>query len=289
MPERVGLTPTPGIRISDPSKQPAATIKNAAAETSEGHNEGARRPQVPGALDRQPNALCRIRWKKRLEISAKHSQHPLGMIASRDRLDDDRLAIRVQTGEQNAGLDLSRSDRQFILDRPQSRAASDTQRCPPLIRLDPGSHSFQRLDNTSHWTPTQRIIPRKRSVEWLPGEYAGHQSHRRTAVSAVQRFGRGFQSCSPDTADHNLASRLALFQPKLPKAIQCRTAVCTRRVILDAVSPSARAASIAARCDIDLSPGNAISPRRHLAGRMIISKYSSPLAGVCLDSTAVSL
>src|SRR5439155_17776760 len=50
------------------------------------------------------------------------------------------------------------------------------------------------------------------------------------------------------------------------------------------VPPIASAAIIAARCEIDLSPGSAIVPRREVAGRIFIFHILDRLRAVCLDS-----
>jgi hypothetical protein len=50
------------------------------------------------------------------------------------------------------------------------------------------------------------------------------------------------------------------------------------------VLPLAIAASIAARCDIDLSPGSTISPRIDLAVLIFIVSILDEMWRICLDS-----
>ena len=129
-PVRRGLRPTSWIVSSDPGSRVAATTK-----APPRRSRPARRPRRAEAARpdrRRPGAA-------RAHPHAGGLEHQLGVVARRQRLDDRRLAGRVEAREQHARLDLRARHRQLVAD-PAQLAARDHERRRAVVALDARAH-----------------------------------------------------------------------------------------------------------------------------------------------------
>ena len=138
------------------------------------------RLQPLGRLDRDALLAPRDRGAGRLE-------HQLGVVARRLRLDDRRLALGVEPGEEDRRLDLRARDRQLVGDRAQ-RPALDPERQVPVVGLDAGAHAAERLGDPLHRPAAERGVAGE--LELLPllaREDPGEEADEGARVGAVDR------------------------------------------------------------------------------------------------------
>ena len=82
---------------------------------------------------------------------ARRAQHALGVVTGGDRLDHlGDAAAGEEAGQQNAGLDLGRRDRELVGDRLGPAPSGDADRRPPAGGLDVHAHPPQRLGDPLH-------------------------------------------------------------------------------------------------------------------------------------------
>jgi hypothetical protein len=123
----------------------------------------------------------------RLDLRAEPAEHALGVVArQRAALDDARVPVRAESGEEDARLDLRAGDRRLVLDGLQRSPAFDTQRRMAVERRQTRAHQFERLDDAAHRAAAQGLVAGEHGGEGLRGEHAGEQSHRRSGVAAVE-------------------------------------------------------------------------------------------------------
>ena len=135
-------------------------------------------------------------------------EHPLGVVASRDGLDDRRLAVRIEPGEQDGRLHLRARHRQSVGDRVE-RAPLHAEGEPSVSALDARTHLPQRIDDPPHRTGAERRVSDE--LELLPrltGQDAREQTDERAGVAAVDGSARGGQPAEADARDAQLVVRL---------------------------------------------------------------------------------
>ena len=155
------------------------------------HDERCRRGEVARDLDlaeREP--LGRAHGDARRpdgDVCAGRLQHALGVVAGRGRLDDRRLAVREEPGEQDRRLDLRARDGQRVVDRVE-RVPGDRHRQVAVRRLEASAHAAERLGDPTHRPPRERLVARQlEALTVLSGEDAGDQPDERPGVRAVDR------------------------------------------------------------------------------------------------------
>ena len=192
-------------------------------------------------------------------------EHALGVVAGRGRLDDGRLAVGVQPGEQHGRLHLRARDRERVVDRRERapvdpRAAGgrrSSRRCAPIRPSGSAIRSIGRA--------RERLVARRaRSVS--PAWPARIPAISRTSVPALRAVDRA----SPgDARPREALARRRGACPRRARTTStpsARTAAIVASVSAERpkpvirVSPSQIAPIRTARCEIDLSPGTARCP-----------------------------
>ena len=165
-----------------------------------GDEEGRRGGEVPGHLqlaERESFRPCdRHARRPDGDGRARRGEHPLGVVPRGRGLDDRRLAVGVEPGEQHRGLHLGARDRQGVVDRVE-RPAFDRERKVTVGRLDPCPHPAERLGDPRHRPARERPVAREREGALLPGEDPGEQPDERAGVRAVDRPRRGGEPREP--------------------------------------------------------------------------------------------
>ena len=151
---RVGLTPTSRSVSSASGWIAPATSQNAAAETSPGTRSSIALHRHP-SLDRPGHRA--VRRVRPLDRHAPRPQHPLRVVARRDRLADRRPPIGPQPGQQDRRLDLGARHRRRDVDRPERGMTDHGQWWEGVVPagVEHGAHRAQWFDDTSHRTATQ--------------------------------------------------------------------------------------------------------------------------------------
>ena len=177
-------------------------------------------------------------------------------------------ARRMQAGEQDRGLDLGGGDPLLIADRQQLVAAGDRERqAAPL-----------RVTNTAPICASgslTRAIGRERSesspvMKAVKGCPARRPNRRRAPVPELPRSSGRSGSARPPTPTpstcHAPSARRSTATPRSRSAcaVASTSAPSSRPRML--LSPTAIAASISTRCEIDLSPGTVVEPLRRRTG-----------------------
>ena len=122
------------------------------------------------------------------------------MVASRNRLDHGRAALRVEAGVQDAGLDLGARDRQLVEDALQLAALDDERRLP-VRGLDLCAHLGERLGHAIHRPPPERLVAGQLEAARLPREDPGQQPEGRARVATVDRPAGLAQAAQPGAFD----------------------------------------------------------------------------------------
>ena len=183
----------------------------------------------------------------------------------------------VEAREQDARLDLGRGDRQLVADRLQLAAAVDVQRRPPVAVAEHGAHQAQRHRHAVDRAPPDRLVAVERERAALADEQPGQQAHQRARVVARRsgppaRAGRAARSRG--RAGASRPRRGARRGPSDSTAASVASVSALAPKPLTSVAPSQTAPISSERCEIDLSPGTAISPTSAAAGAT--SRRSDP-------------
>ena len=251
------------------------------------HDERCRRGEVARNLDlaeREP--LGRAHGDARRpdgDVCAGRLQHALGVVAGRGRLDDRRLAVREEPGEQDRRLDLRARDGQRVVDRVE-RAPGDRHRQVAVRRLEASAHAAEWLGDPTHRPPRERLVARQlEALTVLSGEDAGDQPDERPGVRAVDRPPRRAQPTEalPEHAER-VGAVLVDVHPRARTAAIVASVSAERPKPVTCVSPSQIAPISTERCEIDLSPGTATWPTSRGTG----STRSDPRAAVIRRSPA---
>jgi hypothetical protein len=137
-------------------------------------------PQLPSRPDRHLAGLSP-------HAGAGVLEHPFAVIATRDRLaDHGRPGARVQSGEEQARLDLRARDRKLVPNRGE-RASLDDERSVAVGRLDPSAHLAQRPRDPLERAARERLVADELEPAVLTGEDPGQEPHQRSGVPAVDR------------------------------------------------------------------------------------------------------
>ncbi len=130
-------------------------------------------------------------------------QHPLAVVAARVRLDDARLALGQQSGEQQAGLHLGAGDRHLVGDPLQRRGIDPQRRQPLLAGAQAGPHLPQRDRDPVDRALADRVVAVERPrADLLPGQPARQQPQQGAGVADVDR--RRARTAQPDPLDPQL-------------------------------------------------------------------------------------
>src|SRR5699024_3457036 len=96
---------------------------------------------------------------KLLQWISHACQHALSMISTDRRFADTGPTLGIQSGQQNAGLDLSAGYRRIVLHALQFLPALNTQwRCTVFAGRYGGAHPGQRLGDSAHGSDRKRSI-----------------------------------------------------------------------------------------------------------------------------------
>ena len=196
-PTRVQLTATPSSTIREPGH-----------EHRGGGVEGDR-GGVAGDVDAVDLELVlRVHGQHvalALDAGAGLDQHALGVVAARPRLAHARHARGEQAGEQDAGLDLRRGDRQLVVGAGEA-AAGDRQRGEAVLaRVEPRAHLPQRLGDAVDRAAADRLVAVEHpDALGLAREPARQQPQQRAGVADVDRAGRLRGRAQPRAADQQV-------------------------------------------------------------------------------------
>ena len=251
----VGLTPTPSMRI----------VRARHDQGGDGEEGGGR--GIAGDRERCCGSKLRLaaqrdRGRRRLAISgAERGQQPLEMVAGRRRLDDVGDAGRVERGEEQRRFDLGRGDVEAVVaagrrdrgPRPSAAARRPSIRAP-IRRSGAATRPIGRRQSEASPVKSARIgwlatrpmssraeVPRIAADRTAPPAGAGRR--RRPRGPSRRRPPRA-RSARPSPA--SAAAVAATSPPSFSPSIRLR--------------PTASAARIRARCEIDLSPGTRRGP-----------------------------
>ena len=157
---------------------------------------------------------------------------------------------------------------------PRSLPAADGQRRKPALAASDACAPIWRSGSSTRaiGRERERSSPVSTDEKRLAREHARHQPHRRAGVAAVEyvsrlhagRAGRRLARAAPASRRPRRASHR---RPARAARSTVERQSSPGRKLWTALSPSASALNMAARCEIDLSPGTAMVPRSRLAGR----------------------
>ena len=256
-PVRVGLTPTPWSRSSEPGSSVAATRNGAAEEKSPGTSRSSGAQPPPAARRSAAAAGASTR-------APRAGEHPLGVVAARRRLDDGRRpAVRVEPGEEHAGLHLRARHRQLVADRRAAYRRLDRGAARGRPSSRPRAHrraAARRSARAAAGRATRRR--RARSCPSCPARMPASRRISVPGVAAVDRAPRAARARAGRRPAPGHVSRLARPRPRaraIASAVESVSAERPKPRI--SLSPSAIAPSSSARWEIDLSPGTPKSPR----------------------------
>ena len=174
MPVRVGLTPTFRMVSSLPCR-----------------NGDVDCVQILGRLEGDNVAV-------RLDLDAQRAEHALGMVAGGRRLDDGRLTLGIQTGQQDGTLELGRRDGETVLDAVQLARVHGHRTEVVVPALDGRAHLAQRLHHAAHRALLDGGVAVHGRGEALTGEDAAQQTGSRAGIAGVQLALRRGQAVQAD-------------------------------------------------------------------------------------------
>ena len=122
------------------------------------------------------------------DVDAPRAEHPLGVVARRDRLGDRGLAVRREPREQDRGLDLGARDGRVVADRRERGAAADRERQQRATaatgehRAHPGSGSVIRPIGRRR----SDASPSRTREQGRPARTPATRRGRRPGVAAVE-------------------------------------------------------------------------------------------------------
>ena len=144
-------------------------------------------------------------------VTPARAQHVLGRRAGAHVLAHGGRAISAEAGEEDRGLHLRAGDRNAVVDRPQStrrlydegrrqRALPRPRTTAPIRPSGIATRSIGRLESDA--SPTRRCVP---AIVRRP---AGHESHGRARVPAVQR--RRARAASPSVGSAQVSDTVVV-------------------------------------------------------------------------------
>ena len=137
------------------------------------------------------------------QIRAEARQHPLAMVAGRDRLDHGGFTRRVQARQQDRRLHLRRGDGQGVADRNRRADAPDHQGQAAARRiLELRAHLGQRFDDAAHRALGQRGVADKGRSDRVTGDEAHQKARRGARIAHVERGFGLEQPADADAVDH---------------------------------------------------------------------------------------
>ena len=139
----------------------------------------------------------------RRTIGAGGGQHPLAVVAARQRLDDPRLALGEQAGEEQAGLDLGAGDRQLVA-RSRAAARRGSRSGGSRSSRRSGRRPSRRSGTATRSTGRRRIESSPSSVHSPPSCPASQPGSSRSRVPALPTSiaaGGPAQADAPRSAD----------------------------------------------------------------------------------------
>ena len=214
------------------------------------------RLELAAAPERRPPALA-------LDRHAERPQHPLGVVARDGGLAHRGLALGVEPGEQDRGLDLRARDFELVVDalagsprrapspadgRRSCRCARPSFAAAPRRAPSAGAISdASPVSVASKAWPASSPIESRIAVPALPmsSGRAGAARPWRPTPSMMTRPGAGRSTLTPMARIARSVARQSSLSRKPSTS----------------VVPSAMPPRSTARCEIDLSPGTSTSPR----------------------------
>ena len=230
-----------------------------------GEHERRRRGDVARHLD-----LAELEPLRRLDADppgatlrrTPAAQHPLGVVARRNRLDHGRLPSAKSPASSTQDFTWALATGSSYSIARSGRPSIASGRCPSAV--DTRTHPGERLGDPGHRPRGQRFVaPELELLPGLPGEDPGEQADERARVAAVDRPVRRAQPPKADTRDPQETPSSPSSSTPAPSARTARivdSVSSERPKPRTIVSPSQIAPSRTARCEIDLSPGT--PPRR---------------------------
>ena len=193
-------------------------MNGAAEEKSPGTITSGRRSAPAGSTETEPGLAADLR-PGRLE-------HELGVVARRRRFDDRRLALRVQSCQEDGRLHLGARDGQRVFDPLQLCTAVDDDRRQSVGRLDLRAHPLERLGDAVHGPRSQRLVTGQLEATLLAGEDPGQESHQRAGVPGVDRLVGSPKAAHPHAVDDELVvGDVVDLNPERPHGVDSRQSV----------------------------------------------------------------
>ena len=123
-----------------------------------------------------------------LNLNAECAEHALGVVAGGSRLDNGRLALGVQTCQQDGALELSGCYRQTVFNTVQLAREQGQRAEIVVLALNGRAHFTQRLHHAAHRALLDGRVAAHGNGERLTGQNAAQQAGGRAGVAGVQRF-----------------------------------------------------------------------------------------------------
>ena len=254
-PVRVGLSPTSWIVSSRAGQQRRGDEERRRCGEVAGHRDRAA-AEALGRPDRHAAlALRRPARRRRASMRSVWSRVGTGSTTV-------VRPVGVEPGEQNARLHLGARDRELVTDAVQL-AALDAERQAARRRSRrwrPSRASGSAMRSIGR--APQRLVAGQLEAAFLAGEDPGEQAQRRARRCRSRsgpRAARRPRRPAPVDA-HRVDSSSCTVTPSARTAAIVDSVSAERPKPSTSVSPSAIAPTRTARCEIDLSPGTAMSP-----------------------------
>ena len=251
---------------SEPGEISAAPIMKAAELGSPGTAIGA--PSKLGVAAHRDGAGARPSILDG-KLRAEKTEHALGMVARRQRLDHGGAARRMQAGEQHRGFDLRRGHGKVVDDGQQvavPRTTSGSVAWSSSASVSK-SHRGERRQHAAHRPSPERCIAGKFDLHVVAGDDAEHQPAAGAGIAEIEGCGRreaGLPPLGPSPRPPPLDRSTSAPSAVTAFAVAATSSASSRPVMR--VTPVARAPRINARWEIDLSPGTLIRPERRADG-----------------------
>ena len=128
------------------------------------------------------------------DVDACVAEEKLGVVARRRRLDDRRLLLRLEPGEEHRRLHLRAGNRERVVD-PVQRSPLHRERQVAVGRLDTCAHPLHRPAG-------ERVVAGERERAVLPREDPCEQADERARIPAVDRTAGRVQAREAAAAHH---------------------------------------------------------------------------------------
>ena len=124
------------------------------------------------------------------ERCAEGAEGQLAVVAGADFFEDGCGSGGLQSGEENAALDLRAGNGRGVVDGAK-RAAVDGERRVSVSEREARAHGFERFANALHGAAREGFVADESEAAGLRREKPGDHAHGRAGVAAVERMSGG--------------------------------------------------------------------------------------------------